>query len=251
MENQITLEFPESTHFLGRNGISKCSGLCLQKAEAGKYLAIFPINLKNLTGSSRVDIPESSISELKVALHRLYPEISNKPVLPIKISPEKLEEMIKQNQEELQNEGIETPEYDHSYFCETCESTSGACHPVTGMCFICGADDWAPVTSPPEVLELHPSPPGQEKVEGTIKCAIADLEGIMPVHDPDGDRTHPGWGTLADLKRVLANLTGDFKELFQELEDVECDHDKIAEDFYHFKPGTPRAEIHTWICSPL
>ncbi len=35
------------------------------------------------------------------------------------------------------------------------------------------------------------------------KCALADLEGIMPDHDPSGDRTEPGWQTIRQLRREL------------------------------------------------
>jgi hypothetical protein len=33
--------------------------------------------------------------------------------------------------------------------------------------------------------------------------ALADLEGIMPAHDPDGDRTHPAWETMKELKKII------------------------------------------------
>lgn len=35
------------------------------------------------------------------------------------------------------------------------------------------------------------------------KNALADLEGIMPVHDPDGERTHSAWETIEELKKVI------------------------------------------------
>ena len=34
--------------------------------------------------------------------------------------------------------------------------------------------------------------------------ALADLEGIMPDYDPSGDREHPGWQTIKDIKAVIA-----------------------------------------------
>lgn len=43
-----------------------------------------------------------------------------------------------------QNAGI-TPYIDEKYWCETCGSRSGECHPDTGRCFICDSDDWEPV----------------------------------------------------------------------------------------------------------
>ena len=36
------------------------------------------------------------------------------------------------------------------------------------------------------------------------RCALADLEGIMPEFEPSGDRQHPGWQTIAGLEDVLS-----------------------------------------------
>ncbi len=35
------------------------------------------------------------------------------------------------------------------------------------------------------------------------KCALADLEGIMPEFEPSGDRQHSGWKTINELKKAL------------------------------------------------
>jgi hypothetical protein len=35
------------------------------------------------------------------------------------------------------------------------------------------------------------------------RCALADLEGIMPEFEPSGDREHSGWETIEDLKSAL------------------------------------------------
>lgn len=35
-----------------------------------------------------------------------------------------------------------TPSIDKNYYCETCGSRSGKCHPTTGYCFICDTDNW-------------------------------------------------------------------------------------------------------------
>jgi hypothetical protein len=40
------------------------------------------------------------------------------------------------------------------------------------------------------------------------RCALADLEGIMPEHEPSGDRTHPGWQTVAELRKILGEIGG-------------------------------------------
>jgi hypothetical protein len=35
------------------------------------------------------------------------------------------------------------------------------------------------------------------------RCALADLEGIMPEFDPSGDREHPAWRTIEDLRKAI------------------------------------------------
>ena len=52
--------------------------------------------------------------------------------------------------------------------------------------------DWQPVVQPTVSLLA------------AARCALADLEGIMPEFDPDGDRTHPGWQTIKDLRAAIA-----------------------------------------------
>ena len=33
--------------------------------------------------------------------------------------------------------------------------------------------------------------------------ALADLEGIMPEHEPSGDRQHPAWVTIKELRQAI------------------------------------------------
>lgn len=35
------------------------------------------------------------------------------------------------------------------------------------------------------------------------KCALADLEGIMPEFEPSGDREHPAWITIKELRAAI------------------------------------------------
>lgn len=35
------------------------------------------------------------------------------------------------------------------------------------------------------------------------RCALADLEGIMPEYETSGERLHPGWKTIKELNEVL------------------------------------------------
>lgn len=41
------------------------------------------------------------------------------------------------------------------------------------------------------------------------RCALADLEGIMPEFEPCGDRKHPGWQTMEQLEAVIAKAEKD------------------------------------------
>lgn len=38
------------------------------------------------------------------------------------------------------------------------------------------------------------------------KNALADLEGILPEFEPSGDRNHPAWETIKELKKALKKL---------------------------------------------
>jgi len=35
------------------------------------------------------------------------------------------------------------------------------------------------------------------------KNALADLEGILPEYEPSGDRLHPAWQTIEELKIAI------------------------------------------------
>ena len=39
------------------------------------------------------------------------------------------------------------------------------------------------------------------------KCALADLEGILPEFEPSGERQHPGWQTIEDLRKAIARAS--------------------------------------------
>lgn len=40
------------------------------------------------------------------------------------------------------------------------------------------------------------------------KCALADLEGIMPEFEPSGDREHPAWTTIKELRAAIKLAEG-------------------------------------------
>lgn len=39
------------------------------------------------------------------------------------------------------------------------------------------------------------------------KNSLADLEGIMPEFEPGGDRSHPAWKTIDELKKIIEAAT--------------------------------------------
>lgn len=45
--------------------------------------------------------------------------------------------------------------------------------------------------------------PGRRDLETVARRAYVELERIMPEFEPSGDRTHPAWETLADLRAAL------------------------------------------------
>jgi 2-iminoacetate synthase ThiH len=45
-----------------------------------------------------------------------------------------------------------------------------------------------------------------------IRCALADLEGIMPEIDSTGDREHPGWRTMKEMIDFLKDAGQDIAE---------------------------------------
>lgn len=38
-----------------------------------------------------------------------------------------------------------------------------------------------------------------------LRCALADLEGLLPQVDPSGNRQHSGWKTIEEIRALLAD----------------------------------------------
>lgn len=47
-----------------------------------------------------------------------------------------------------------------------------------------------------------------ENLISVLRSALADLYGIMPEFDPGGERAHPGWQTIDDLRQIIAEMEG-------------------------------------------
>ena len=51
--------------------------------------------------------------------------------------------------------------------------------------------------------EAKPIDKAWDKITLALRCALADLEGIMPEFEPSGDREHPAWETIKLLKKAI------------------------------------------------
>ena len=51
-----------------------------------------------------------------------------------------------------------------------------------------------------------------ERIFQAAKNALADLEGIMPEFEPSGDRNHPAWRTINELKTEIAQVESNITE---------------------------------------
>lgn len=40
-----------------------------------------------------------------------------------------------------------------------------------------------------------------------LECCLADLQGILPVFEPDGDRQHSGWQSVQEAREVILAAT--------------------------------------------
>lgn len=57
-------------------------------------------------------------------------------------------EIIKERVKFVENRNKEKkikPYYDMDYYCDTCGAEDGACDPVSGLCYHCNSDNWAPI----------------------------------------------------------------------------------------------------------
>jgi hypothetical protein len=41
-----------------------------------------------------------------------------------------------------------------------------------------------------------------------LKCCLADLEGVLPQHEPGEDRKHPGWLSMFEAREAVALADG-------------------------------------------
>lgn len=94
--------------------------------EQTKYLELFKSKPDDTI--SKYELMEAKL----LSVRRAYEDDTLKPLLSIRI------QIVAEINKDL------SPLIDSTYWCETCGSHSGQCHPDTGYCFVCDTDNWEP-----------------------------------------------------------------------------------------------------------
>jgi len=47
------------------------------------------------------------------------------------------------------------------------------------------------------------------------KCALLDLNAVMPEVEPSGDRTHPGWQTIRELDKIISEIDPEWNSVLE------------------------------------
>ncbi len=68
---EIKVKFTDWTTYVGRNGVSKCTGIEVSKNPSLEFVALRPINSKNTTGNCNITIPVENVPALIEALQEL------------------------------------------------------------------------------------------------------------------------------------------------------------------------------------
>jgi len=63
-----------------------------------------------------------------------------------------------------------------------------------------------------------------------LNCAIADLEGILPEYDPSGDKQHPAWKTLDELKNMVKQLDTNTVLFAWGIEDIQSRRESLSDE---------------------
>lgn len=90
--------------------------------------------LRAFFGTVMPNIPQKKVEDIINSKRPKHPVFNGPPAKDVA-------KMIAETK--LKNKGL-TPCIDNRYWCETCGSKSGECHPKTSMCFICDDDNWEP-----------------------------------------------------------------------------------------------------------
>lgn len=113
--------------------------------EVGNYIiATNPLRIANLP--YRVQLGEMQLEITNREIRQFNAMIGISGKAPFRSRDPKVKHLVGvlKEQAAIHNAGL-TPSIDKAYYCETCGSHSGKCHPTTGYCFVCGTDNWKPV----------------------------------------------------------------------------------------------------------
>lgn len=113
--------------------------------EVGNYvIATNPLQIANLPYRVQLGQTQLEITNREIRQFNAMIGISGKA--PFRSHDPKVKHLVGvlKEQAAIHNAGL-TPSIDKEYYCETCGSHSGKCHPTTGYCFVCGTDNWKPV----------------------------------------------------------------------------------------------------------
>jgi len=75
----------QHTHFVGRNGCFKCSGITVQTTDGDNLLGLEPLTSRGFTGRCCIEIPASAIDGLIAALQEAKRELQ--PCVPAQTAP--------------------------------------------------------------------------------------------------------------------------------------------------------------------
>lgn len=70
----------------------------------------------------------------------------------------------------------------------------------------------------------------QKQIVSVMRCAIADLEGMLPEIDPSGNREHSGWKTLDELNQWVKILETHTVMFAWSIEDVQSVREDLNDE---------------------
>ncbi len=79
-------------------------------------------------------------------------------------------------------------------------------------------DEGAIIATVAQKIYDERSAPGEANANGKLfaaapdllqacKCALADLKGMMPEFEVSGDRRHPAWTTIEELRNIIRKVS--------------------------------------------
>ena len=114
----------------------------------------------------------------------------------------------------INNSEVKTYEDKKWVHCDRCRKQVLLDDELTGWCISCDEEIiivWPGEDNASHDVESTPKEPAPklstDQLNALIqaaRCALADLEGIMPEFESSGDREHPAWQTIDELESALS-----------------------------------------------